>query len=303
MCLREAPPAGAGGAGAGGEAERPLLPVPLGAHLYIGASVAFLAQPYVVAAWGGLTGAAVIVLLVALARLARRRKPVRPAGPAPASAAASSSSPPPPPPAPSARGAVSPEVRLPPPASPPAPVPPPLPSRPSPHTPSPPHRAGTPAAPPACTFPLLPAPSPPPSAPLAVSSPFGFPPPPYFEGARPPAVNPNHVPRPAPRTLPPIVAPGTPGPPGPARPGAGTSSAPPAASGTIAVPEESLSCPICMEGYSRAQRRIAQSLPCGHTLCGGCVGRVAPRLCPTCREPFLAGQPRQNVALMHLLPD
>eukprot|EP00741_Cyanophora_paradoxa_P001680 tig00000498_g1630.t1 len=76
---------------------------------------------------------------------------------------------------------------------------------------------------------------------------------------------------------------------------------------TIRVPEDALSCPVCLEMYNRQLARTAQVLACGHTICLVCVSKMGgidqpPRLCPLCRVPFHPDQLRQNQALMALLP-
>ncbi|XP_026294191.1 uncharacterized protein LOC113218176 [Frankliniella occidentalis] len=46
-----------------------------------------------------------------------------------------------------------------------------------------------------------------------------------------------------------------------------------------------MECDICTEHFDGAER-LPKSLPCGHTVCLQCLGRLPDRRCPTCRQDF-----------------
>ena len=66
-------------------------------------------------------------------------------------------------------------------------------------------------------------------------------------------------------------------------------------------------CSICLEGYND-QSKCPRILPCGHSFCQICLGRLLHRNsihCPTCRKPVgvptgVAGMPR-NFALLEIV--
>lgn len=45
-------------------------------------------------------------------------------------------------------------------------------------------------------------------------------------------------------------------------------------------------CDICCEQFDESGPHVPLVLPCGHTLCGQCVGRLLTPVCPTCKHPL-----------------
>lgn len=49
---------------------------------------------------------------------------------------------------------------------------------------------------------------------------------------------------------------------------------------------ECFDCDICCEQFDETGAHVPLVLPCGHTLCRQCVGRLQTPLCPTCKFPL-----------------
>lgn len=61
-----------------------------------------------------------------------------------------------------------------------------------------------------------------------------------------------------------------------------------------------LSCAVCGEEYS-TYKSIPFVLPCGHTFCLPCTGKLKPQKCPYCKLEFFSFQIRKNYALCDAL--
>lgn len=54
----------------------------------------------------------------------------------------------------------------------------------------------------------------------------------------------------------------------------------------ISMDNELFDCDICCEQFSETGAHVPLVLPCGHTLCRQCVGRLHNPECPTCKHPL-----------------
>lgn len=52
------------------------------------------------------------------------------------------------------------------------------------------------------------------------------------------------------------------------------------------VDNDLFDCDICCEKFDESGAHVPLVLPCGHTLCGQCVGRLLTHVCPTCKHPL-----------------
>ncbi|XP_050177104.1 E3 ubiquitin-protein ligase NHLRC1 [Myiozetetes cayanensis] len=64
-----------------------------------------------------------------------------------------------------------------------------------------------------------------------------------------------------------------------------------------------LECRVCFEPYGPDGQRRPRNLPCGHVLCGGCVGALGQRRleCPFCRRPCGPAETSDCRPLLQLL--
>lgn len=66
---------------------------------------------------------------------------------------------------------------------------------------------------------------------------------------------------------------------------------------------DSLDCEICRESYD-TEIHEAQQLPCFHTFCKSCVGKLqSPIVCPTCRAVTRRNAIKRNFALMAVVDE
>lgn len=44
--------------------------------------------------------------------------------------------------------------------------------------------------------------------------------------------------------------------------------------------ESMLTCPVCLDKYNQTKRRPMVLVPCGHTICNSCYGKLTVNNCP-----------------------